>query len=424
MFNQSTLTVILLALTITFGPAGAVGAQGDTREALLPKDLKLSVELLSQLSTKTNQKGDKFSCKVLTPAEYSGATVTGHVRKAKGSGKTSGKSEIDVGFDMIALVDGRLGSFNAQIVEVFDVVDAGEQGRADSEGTVKAKSTVKRDAVKIGISTAIGALVGGLLFGGKGAAIGAAVGAGVGVSTTLATKGPELEFPQGTQLTLILNSPSHVLSESELAKAGLKDTPTHNADTPKLSSPISTNNKPDGPESMTASKAEPSPPVARNPALPSPMVRVFLGAEGYRLEVPQNWRESSSKNPVTLAPDGGYIFYQGKPNLTHGIMTGVMPVENSPIQQANERFLTSLLSTNGYLRLGQCKPVAIRREQGFNCTLSGVPAATGKMEIVNTYTSLMKSKTMFYLISVVPAEEYTTYGEPFQKIVRSIQLDR
>ena len=116
---------------------------------------------------------------------------------------------MDLAFDTITLPDGRSGGFNATVVEVFDVVGAGEQGRADNEGVVRAKPTVKRDAVKVGTATAIGAIIGGILGGGQGAAIGAAVGAGIGVTSTLATKGPDLEFKQGTQFTVRSNAPAH-----------------------------------------------------------------------------------------------------------------------------------------------------------------------------------------------------------------------
>jgi hypothetical protein len=422
---RKIFSLLLLVLFLISGPTGALPARSQEVTTLIPKNLKLSLELLSSLSTKTNHKGDKFSCKVLAPAELSGAIVTGHVKKAKGSGKATGKSEMDLGFDAITLSDGRFSSFNAQILEVYDVVDAGAQGRADNEGTLKSRSTVKRDAVRVGVSTAVGALIGGLLGGGKGAAIGAAIGAGVGVSTTLATKGPELEFPQGTQLTVVLNSPSHLLSESEIAKLGTVGSPSTNVSSPAGSSgPVLNTTKAITAEpTATGSKTEPVMRPIPNPHLPSSTLRVYR-AEGYQLSVPENWRESSSKDPVTLAPEGGYSFYEGKPNLTHGIMTGAIPGQTLPLSQANERLVGAVLTTNTYLRLGECKPTIFGSQQYVTCKLSGVSPATGKAEIVNTYTSMMRAGKLFYLIAVIPEDQYAAYEAAFQRIVLNVQFDR
>jgi hypothetical protein len=420
MSKQKILSVTLLVVLLTAGP---VRAQSQKGPVLLPKDLKLSLELLSSLNTKTSQKGDRFSCKVLTPAEQAGAIVTGHVRKAKSSGKATGKSEMDIGFDAITFSDGRFGSFNAQIVEVFDVVDAGAQGRADNEGTLKARSTVKRDAVRIGVSTAVGALIGGLLGGGQGAAIGAAIGAGIGVSTTLATKGPDLEFPQGTQLTVVLNGPSHLLSEAEIAKLGMSNQPPQDVSKPAADGPALTPSKANTLENTVAAKAGTATRTLPNPHLPSATLKVVRGPEGFKLSVPENWRESSSKNPVTFAPESGYTLYEGQPNLTHGVMIGTTPGEPATLSQATDRFVGAILKANPYLQLGQCKPTMVGSHLGLNCKLSGLGPATGKTEIVNAYTLVLEAGKVHYLITVVPEDQYANYEAAFQQILRSVQFD-
>lgn len=60
-----------------------------------------------------------------------------------------------------------------------------------------------------GIGAILGAVLGGVVDGKKGAIIGAVVGAGGGV---LATKGEEVELPQGTLITLRLDGPMTVVS--------------------------------------------------------------------------------------------------------------------------------------------------------------------------------------------------------------------
>ena len=60
-----------------------------------------------------------------------------------------------------------------------------------------------------GLGAILGAVLGGVVDGKKGAIIGAVVGAGGGV---LATKGEEVELPQGTLITLRLDGPMTVVS--------------------------------------------------------------------------------------------------------------------------------------------------------------------------------------------------------------------
>jgi len=195
-------------LVFQFSLSPLVGYAYDNSELPIPANLNLSLQLLSPISTATNKKGDKFSCKVLSPAEYSGAIAEGHIRGLKHSGKASKESKLDLAFDTITLADGRTADFNATVIEVFDVVHVGDQGRADNEGTVRSKSSTVKTSVKRAAGGAlIGGLIGAVVAGGHGAAVGAAIGAGVGATTTLATKGPDLEFKEGTQFTVVSNGP-------------------------------------------------------------------------------------------------------------------------------------------------------------------------------------------------------------------------
>ncbi|HMG74255.1 MAG TPA: hypothetical protein VK582_12205 [Pyrinomonadaceae bacterium] len=178
-------------------------------ELLVDKNVTFALELLSPLSTEVSKRGDKFECKVLSPAQLGGSIVSGHIRNVKNSGKGKGKSEMDLAFDTITLTDGRVGGFNASVLEVNDVVHAGNDGVADNEGTVKGKSKVKVGVKRAVAGALIGAGIGAVLAGGKGAVAGAMIGAGVGVTSTLIAEGPNLEFKTGSQFTVKTDSPSH-----------------------------------------------------------------------------------------------------------------------------------------------------------------------------------------------------------------------
>ncbi len=321
--RQALLAFIVILALCNFSFAS------DGSELLIPANTKVSIELLSPISTATGKKGDKFSCKVLTPAEYSGAIIEGHIRSVKRSGKANKDSKIDLAFDRIAFVDGRLADFNATVVEVFDVPMVGDQGRADNEGLIRNKSTtVKTSIKKAAMGALIGAIVGGAVAGGQGAAVGAAIGAGLGVTTTLATKGPDLEFKTGTQFTVVTNGPIR----RRAPKAG-------EAEVARPSEAQTTGNATAGTNPVTRTAAY------KPPSLPSSRLRELVTPE-FSVSVPENWLESS-KNPLIVTPEGAYKFNNGRPEVTHGAMLGVLNVGTRDLKEAAERFVEAVIKSNG-----------------------------------------------------------------------------
>jgi hypothetical protein len=202
MKGKSTLIVLIVVGHLVSLPPGPLRYGRAQENVKVPEDTLFRVELLSPISTATNQRGDQFSCQVLEPREFYGAIVSGHITKVRRSGRVKGRSEIALAFESITLPDGRSGEFRAQVVEVYDVIGADNAGQADEEGRVMGRSLRKRDAITIGLSSGIGAAIGGVIGGREGAVVGAAIGAAVGVTSTLATKGPDLEFKEGTQFVI------------------------------------------------------------------------------------------------------------------------------------------------------------------------------------------------------------------------------
>jgi len=192
--------ILALVLTAVFGTVTAPAPAEGALQIIVPGGALFKLELLSPISTATNQSGDKFDCKVLEPAEFAGAIVSGKIHKVKRARKANGTSEMSLMFGKITLSDGAALNFGAQVKEVYDVSGAADQGRADEEGAVKGgKKIHKRDVLKMAVA---GAII-GLIFGGpKGAVIGAVAGAAFGTTTVLATKGENLEFKQGTLFTV------------------------------------------------------------------------------------------------------------------------------------------------------------------------------------------------------------------------------
>ena len=365
-------------------------------ELLIPADTRVSIELLSPISTATAQKQDKFSCKVLTPAEYSGAIVEGHIRSVKRSGKANKDSKIDLAFDRIVLVDGRLANFNATVVEVFDVPSAGDQGRADNEGLIRNKSTTVKTSIKrAAMGAMIGALVGGVVAGGQGAAVGAAIGAGLGVTTTLATKGPDLEFKAGTQFTVVTNGPTN--------RRDLRA----------------------GEPAIVRPPVQPSQPAAnatvyKAPPLPSSSLKELVTPE-FSASVPDNWSQSN-KEPLVVSPEGGFKLTNGRPELNHGAMFGVLNLGTRDLKQASDRFVEAMIKNNsGMYKKVSSAPSSLGVSSAMMTKLSG-KGTEGWMESVTIHTTILNNGALFYLITVVPEEESAQYTDAFNTLVRTLQV--
>jgi hypothetical protein len=177
----------------------------------IPRDTVMRVELLTNLSTDASQEGDRFQARVIEPAEYEGAIVDGRVRSVKRPGKVKGTSELQLSFEQIRMPDNRFANLNAQVIEVVDTPGAGgDAADVDPEGGVKGKDSSKRDAVKIGTASAIGAIIGAIAGGGKGAAIGAIIGGSIGTGGVLTQRGKEIYLPRGQQLRIRTNSDTRI----------------------------------------------------------------------------------------------------------------------------------------------------------------------------------------------------------------------
>lgn len=75
--------ILALVMLVLVSASGARAVDGS--DLLIEATTNVSLQLLSPVSTATSRKGDKFTCKILTPAEFAGAIVEGQVRSVKRS---------------------------------------------------------------------------------------------------------------------------------------------------------------------------------------------------------------------------------------------------------------------------------------------------------------------------------------------------
>jgi hypothetical protein len=170
--------------------------QVQPRIVTLPSRSPIAVRTITSLSTKTHQTGEPFEAVLDQTLEIDGvvvagrgAAVTGVVSNSDPGGRVKGVASITLNLRTIRAESGELLSVTTQSFKKY------------------ARTTKKKDAMKIGIASGVGAAIGAIAGGGKGAAIGAGVGAGGGTGLVLATRGDPAVVPSESLLRFRLKAP-------------------------------------------------------------------------------------------------------------------------------------------------------------------------------------------------------------------------
>jgi len=185
-------------------PSPAPAAQAPAAKPAPPPPLKVTVPAGSVLrvrtdttiSTKTAKTGDTFTAMLMEPLVQNGQVVAGKGSTVKGivaesdpGGRVKGVASISIRLAAMELANG-------QTVEISTAAYSQE-----------AKSSKKKDAVKVGIASGVGAAIGAIAGGGRGAAIGAGAGAAGGTGMVLATRGEPAVISSESLIDFKLSSP-------------------------------------------------------------------------------------------------------------------------------------------------------------------------------------------------------------------------
>jgi hypothetical protein len=166
------------------------------------------------------------------------------------------------------------------------------------------------------------------------------------------------------------------------------------------------------------------PPPSGRVASPSPRYRTYTGGDAFSISVPENWRELSSGDSVTFAPEGGYGAVQGNFVFTHGTQVGVARVNGRDLRRATDEYLYNLSQGNRNLRRQsgyQNERIAAR--DGLSIVLTNVSEVTGETEFVTVYATLLRNGNLLYVIAVAPERDYRGYQRVFQRIVSQMQVN-
>ncbi len=172
-------------------------------DLIIPAGTTVEVMLDSGISSRFASVDDRFEAstmaalpgnggRVIIPA---GATVSGTVREVRSRRRGQGNGFLRLDFDSLTLQGGSQMDLRSHVVTI---------------SPSRSSERVRNGA----IGGILGGVIGGLVDGGKGAAIGAVVGVGGGL---LASRGREVDLPEGTVISLRLDRPLAVPRRDLLA---------------------------------------------------------------------------------------------------------------------------------------------------------------------------------------------------------------
>lgn len=166
---------------------------------MIAKDTELVLELQDDLSTETTREGERFTAKIVGSNELNGALIEGRIEKIQMPGRLKRRAELQLTFDRVVLDQARWANFSGILIEVVPLV-GDNVSRISNEGTAIGQSSVKDDAVKLGIATGAGAGIGAIAGGPVGAAIGAGVGAAYGIGSAVVDRGKHIRLNKNQQI--------------------------------------------------------------------------------------------------------------------------------------------------------------------------------------------------------------------------------
>ena len=158
-------------------------------------------------------------------------------------------------------------------------------------------------------------------------------------------------------------------------------------------------------------------------APPSSDFTTYFEGELVRVSIPSNWRELPGANAVTFAPEGAYGNAGVKSVFTRGIGIGLARNDKRNLRVTTDDFIASYVLVNpSPRRTFRYRSVTIGDRPGIQAVLSRASEATGELERIEVFTTLLRDGTLFYLLAVTPWDCARDYAGTFRRVVGSLQI--
>jgi beta-barrel assembly-enhancing protease len=152
---------------------------------------------------------------------------------------------------------------------------------------------------------------------------------------------------------------------------------------------------------------------------PSSRVRSYnMGVAS--VNMPDNWEVvGQSNDQIWFAPRGAF----GNSGITHGALVGITQGSGRNLQQDTQNYINGVLQANNYLRAQtNYRRTTVGGRTGLGIVLAGPSPITNRNEVVTVYTTYLRDGRVFYVVTVTPENEASTYNRAFSNVLRSVRL--
>ena len=193
--------IAIVAIALVLIPSIAMANE----QRFIPAGTRMLLRLETPISTELNRPGDQFTASVISPWQFDGATVRGHVSRIDPSGRFNGRTEMGLAFDTVDFTDGSALPFNAELVAVRQSESV---KMVDEDGNVISGSRGRQAIRRGSIGALAGGIIGGLVGGGKGFAIGLLAGGAAGAGSLYFEGAKELRLEPGAEMDVETVTPA------------------------------------------------------------------------------------------------------------------------------------------------------------------------------------------------------------------------
>ena len=144
----------------------------------------------------------------------------------------------------------------------------------------------------------------------------------------------------------------------------------------------------------------------------------------FRISVPSNWRQQRGSDAITFAPPGAFGTVNARSIFTHGVELSITRSDSRDLQRATDDLIDALSRGNAELRRsGEAADVTLSGHRGLRTRLSNRSEATGQLETIEVFTTLLRDRNLFYLLTIAPADSFQDYVSTFDRLVESLRLN-
>ncbi len=155
-------------------------------------------------------------------------------------------------------------------------------------------------------------------------------------------------------------------------------------------------------------------------ALPSTRTKAISSSSAVQMNIPNNWQEFPNQSELWVAPAGAY----GDQGITHGALVGTVRPQSNNLAQASQQYVEGLLQNNDYLsQRSNATRTTLSGRTAYAAVLAGRSPVTNRTEITTVYTTQLRNGDLFYVITVAPENESSSYNSAFRNILSSIRLN-